>query len=107
MTKLDNIRVARNNRTHAGSREAKREIAAAHLAGREISDPVAMTIASWWQSGGPIGRHFAQLASTGEVDAQDILDAIAAEYPEAKRQDCALELDMLATWALNHESRGE
>jgi hypothetical protein len=35
-----------------------------------------------------------------------LLDAIHSEYPEAQRQGCSEELDLLATWALNHPTRG-
>lgn len=73
---------------------------------REVSDAVALTIASFFQSPGGLGRHFAQLASTGTVDLTHLLDAINAEreallpnHPDLAQSHRML--DMLATWGIN------
>jgi hypothetical protein len=70
--------------------------------GPEISDCVAVTIASWWQSPGTIGRHLAALASGAPVQYGDLADDIHATYngPGLSRQD-RQDLDVLSTWALN------
>jgi hypothetical protein len=75
--------------------------------GEEISDAAALTIASWWQTPSGPGAVFAQFASTGRVDYHALQAAIAADYDEAQRQGpgIARQLDMLATWAMNHPSR--
>ena len=70
----------------------------------EITDAAALTIASWWQSAGYIGSAFAELASTGSVDADALSRDIAAVYGEAHPTDRQC-LDMLGTWAIHHDSR--
>lgn len=81
----------------------------ARWAHEEISDACALTIASWWQSPGRVGRAFAQLASTGTVPLEALADDISATFNEL-RPHCVdipqgRALSMLATWALHHPSR--
>jgi hypothetical protein len=78
----------------------------------EISDACAVTIASWWQSPGTVGRAFARLASTGSVVARDLADDLAATFAELRplglngdNSDEWRALEALATWALYHPSR--
>lgn len=96
-------------RWHMNSEEVAADVARIDAGGEEateLHDAAALAIASWWQAPGGRGRTFAQLASTGKVDLTELLDAIASEYDEATRQggSAARELDLLATWALNHPS---
>lgn len=70
----------------------------------EVDDSVAAAIASYWQGPSGHGLTFHMLASGQEVNTEALLDAIAHERPHARAQGgtSTLELDMLATWALNH-----
>jgi hypothetical protein len=53
---------------HVTTDVAEAEISAVlSTPGPEISDCVAVTIASWWQSPGTVGRHLAALASGAPV----------------------------------------
>jgi len=70
----------------------------------EITDAAALTIASWWPSAGYVGGAFAELASTGRVDADALSRDIAAVYSDAHPTDRQC-LDMLGTWAIQHSSR--
>ena len=87
--------------SHLYSDEAYAMVAERH-GKEEITDACAATIASWWQSPGNTGYAMAQLASTGTVDYQELVDDIAAVYPAAEGKD-RVALDMLGTWALAHE----
>ena len=76
-----------------------------HTDNGEISDAVAKTIASWYQSSGTIGSVLAGLASGAAVDR----DALAEDVAATGRQSMhthgghwADELNYLATWVLNH-----
>ena len=95
-------------RNHLPNLDVEIMITEWHVRGKGISDGAAVTIAGWWQSNSVTGMAFAQLASLGMVEYQELQDAIAAHYDEAKRQgpDATRELDALATWAMNHPSRG-
>lgn len=98
--------VTANTRHHVTSDEALRDVRTSHGI-REIEDSTALTIASWWQSPGNVGRVLAQLSTTGSCDVAELLDDIHRTYREADTQSDRDALDMLATWALNHPSRGE
>lgn len=95
---------------HADSDTVAAELRSAYGV-REISDGVALAIASWWQSSGTVGRTLAALASGHPVDVTALLDDVAATRREADARH-ALDaadgraLDMLSTWAINHPSRG-
>ena len=67
----------------------------------EISDAAAVTIASWWQSPGTIGRYLASLASGAPVDHNDLLDDIEASRRKYSDPDLDIDLDYLATWVIN------
>lgn len=67
----------------------------------EISDEVAKTIASWWQSSGTVGSALASLASGAAVDRDYLYEDIAATGRTALPM-WPRELEMMATWALNH-----
>jgi hypothetical protein len=96
---------------HLSEAEALAEVAAQE--GREeVSDACAVTITSWWQSPGRVGRAFAQLASTGSVRLEALAEDISATFAElrtvglnAANSDQWRALEALATWALNHPSR--
>ena len=72
------------------------DAAAAEVAARwgceEISDACALTVASWWQSPGRVGRAFAQLASTGSVPLEALADDISATFAELRSQHHATDL---------------
>jgi hypothetical protein len=92
--------------THSGTRHYTSDQVMTEVAERygreEIEDGCAAAIASWYQSTGHIGMPFTLLAQGSAVDLTDLLDSIAHErtmcVPEDERA-----LDMLATWALNHD----
>jgi hypothetical protein len=69
--------------------------------GPEISDVVAVTIASWLQSPGTVGRWMASFASglpvTYDDLARDIYESRRTTYDEADQR----QLDLLSTWALD------
>jgi len=71
---------------------------------REVSDSVAVTIASWWQSSGTEGSALASLASGCAVDSEDVLRDVAAarrQAPIGPEGDFdRLALDMLGTWTI-------
>ncbi len=73
----------------------------------EISDQAALTIASYWQSPGSVGRAMSELASTGRVSSAELMEDITHSLPDAQDLFDRRSLNMLATWAMNHESRGE
>lgn len=90
---------------HLMSEQAEAEVTRTYGGdGGEVSDACALTIASWWQSPGRVGRHLAELSTTGSVGVEDLLTDIHNTYAEASTQDRPA-LDLLATWALNHPSR--
>ena len=95
-------RITTDRPRHLYSGETMDEVRAAHAAGREISDAAALTVASWWQSPRD-GAAFAELSTTGAVDVDALSRAIGAAYSEAQHADDRLALDMLGTWALNHD----
>jgi len=101
------MRITSSVREHAYSVQAMDDIA--QVLGqtgplesrREILDSTALTIASWWQSPGSIGRAFAELASTGSVDSDALAADISATYREASNADDRVALDVLGTWTLS------
>lgn len=68
----------------------------------EISDMAARTIASWWQSSGAVGSVLASLASGCAVSRDELIEDIAMTGRTASPM-WPRELEMLATWALNHD----
>lgn len=78
----------------------------------EITDECAVTIASFWQAPGTTGKAFAQLASTGTVDCDELLSDIhdawlsAGNLPASEVLATRLQLDMLATWAMDKTREG-
>lgn len=50
---------------------------------RMIGDSVAITIAAWWQSPGWSGKAFAELASTGSADHEELLANLHNAVKEA------------------------
>lgn len=73
----------------------------------EITDECAVTIASWWQSPGARGQHFAALASGGQADTDGLfsdisyaLDAARRTQDETEREAQLLQLGMLGTWLI-------
>ena len=95
---------------HLREEQALAEIDTRHGRG-EISDACAVTIASWWQSPGAVGRGFARLASTGAVPADDLAGDVAATLTELHGLGLdaasteARALQALAAWARTHPSR--
>lgn len=71
-----------------------------------ISDAAAVTIASWWQSPGTVGRHLASLASGSPVSPDALLDDIDATEREAETSVPGLNrsdrraLAVLRSWVL-------
>ena len=65
-------------RTHHTEREVLNDLAIKDDAD-VITDESALAIASWYQSSAYPGIYFAQLASTGECDLDEIVEAIYAE----------------------------
>lgn len=77
----------------------------------EITDACAVTIASFWQSSGWSGKHFAALASGAECDVEGLRSNIHYAYTEDvptlnvnEQLPAKLALDMLATWSLAKEA---
>jgi hypothetical protein len=68
---------------------------------REILPATAVTIASWWQSAGNVGRHLAAFASGSAVDRTALLDDIAATRRIHGRNDA---LDCLATFIIDRRA---
>jgi hypothetical protein len=104
--------ITTTTRTHAGGLDKFTEIDDLNTGRRteEISDSVALSIAAGWQSPAGVGRAMARLASTGRVGLEDLADDISASLDECRRvygTDSLeyRELNLLATWALNHPSR--
>jgi len=67
----------------------------------ELSDAVARTIAAWWQSSGTVGSLLASLACGHAVDRDALYEDIAASGRTAMPM-WPRELELMATWALNH-----
>lgn len=68
---------------------------------RALTDAEARTIASWFQTSGPVGAAFAELASTGRADAgelcQNVTDTIRHDRPDS----CAIrDLCDLYAWVV-------
>jgi hypothetical protein len=81
-----------------------REQCVERLGREEIDDDVAMTIASWWQSPVGHGLVFHRVQSGQPFEASELTDAIATERSQTRMDATdSLYLDMLATWAINHE----
>jgi hypothetical protein len=62
-----------------------------------ITDDMAVTIASWYQTPGGIGRAFAELASTGSVDLDDLRVAMGNETTNRPDDDDVVS-HMFALW---------
>ena len=100
--------------SHVSTDAAVAEIEALPEDGR-ISDPCAVTVASWWASPGMTGRAFAALSTTGAVGLEDLtgditgaLDGLAVCVPGrggASATGDFLALLHLARWAVNHPTR--
>jgi hypothetical protein len=72
-----------------------------------ISDGCARTIASWYQSAGVKGMHFAKLASTGAIDDPvEIFDEIYAEQEAGPSADDSRALEELRAYVRHHGARG-
>lgn len=84
------------------SEEAARRQVEERYGESEVDAAVAMTIASWWQSSGPLGRSHAALASGAPTDVGDLLVEIHSNrnlYVQPDSPD-ARALDMLCTWLI-------
>lgn len=70
---------------------------------RLIEANTVRTIAAWWQSASPTGRHLASLQSGAQVNLDDLLDNVnfARNCADADNFD-VLALDRLADWALEN-----
>lgn len=87
---------------HVTTRVADAEISAVIASeGPEISDCVAVTVASWWQSPGSVGRHLAAVASGAPVEYSDLADDIHMTRRVARDERDRRGLDCLSTWALD------
>lgn len=96
-------------RTHATTPEVELELLYPGGDNGEITDSVALAIASWYASPGASddsGRAMAQLATTGSIPFGLLMDAIYTERQTTAKGDAQQEraLDYLATWALHHPS---
>jgi hypothetical protein len=96
------MRMVEMRAEHLTSVEVAKQMHKAWNDGDMISDRVAVTIASWWQSPGTVGRHLAALASGVPVIADDLIEDIANTIdttpdlsPDEYRQ-----LFMLRDWVL-------
>ncbi|GAB4988595.1 MULTISPECIES: hypothetical protein [Mycobacterium avium complex (MAC)] len=94
---------------HVSEDYARRDIASVYDGGgREIEPATAVTIASWWQSPGGIGKALAAFASGSPVSRQELLDDIAATRTEHGYHTLAMlprdrhALDCLSTFVLRH-----
>ena len=101
--------------THVTSEQAYAQVRA-RSGIDEIDDAVAVTIASWWQSPGTIGRHLAALASGAQVDSDALQDDITATrraehyygsdgWPRMSSGD-RMALDALSTWIIQRTRAG-
>lgn len=81
------------------TREAEEEIAKWEETGKIVSDGVARTIASWYQSSGTIGEHFAALASTGQCEYDLLADDVRRTKPHDDEQES--ELKAFKAWLEN------
>lgn len=90
-----------DTRTHATAQTAEFRIATwqeYREDGDVISDRVALTIASWFASSGTQGRVFAALASTGQVDSEDLLAEIKRELDIEHDPSDVSALSALEAW---------
>lgn len=70
---------------------------------RFLTNQEARTIAGWWQSGGSVGIHMAELASSGRVDASELLgDIVATMVDVSMHRNAANYRDLcdLYAWAV-------
>lgn len=97
---------------HLTTAEAEQAWAAVQTEeGSDLADNLAVTIASWWQSPGTVGRHLAALASGAPVSSDDLIadvEATLAELrqhtpthpaPEGEPMPAERTLPWLAEWA--------
>lgn len=70
---------------------------------REVYDPTALTIASWYAS--PRAKALTSLAQGKPVLLDHLLDDIRDARFQCTEHLDQVALDCLATWALNHPSR--
>jgi hypothetical protein len=64
-----------------------------------ITDRCAVTIAAWFQAPGFPGRVFADLAITGKVDHEALMEAVLILRPTLQDIESHKALDCLALWA--------
>lgn len=86
---------------HVTEAEARKQVEERY-GDTEVDTAVAVTIASWWQSPGSMGRAMAALASGAAVNAGDVLVEVSANRrlytQEGSPEETAL--DMLGTWLI-------
>ncbi len=94
---------------HVDEQTARDAVFYTYGTGREISDEVAATIASWWQSPGGTGEVLAALSTGAQFDVTELLDDIAStrawviRHADAQLEPNLRALDLLGTWVINHE----
>ena len=76
---------------------------------QEVAPTTALTIASWWQSSGPVGSVLASFASGAEVDRAELLEDIHklrladGYFNGTMEQADKIALDMLSTFIIRYE----
>lgn len=104
--------------SHVDTNRAYRQVRARHGVD-ELDDAVAVTVASWWQSPGSVGRYLAALASGAEVDGAQLADDIAKTRQDhgyythmrgvndgRMSRDDRMALDALSTWITKRTNAG-
>ncbi|WP_236973151.1 hypothetical protein, partial [Mycobacterium avium] len=92
---------------HARTHRLTHRITQHYTTSRDLT-ATAVTIASWWQSPGGIGKALAAFASGSPVSRQELLDDIAATRTEHGYHTLAMlprdrhALDCLSTFVLRH-----
>lgn len=83
---------------HLPSTNAEAEVRRVHrVAGTNLSDSAAVTVASWWAGPGTPGKHLAALATSGRVELVGLLDDIARTT--AQYHPAPFDLVALRRWA--------
>jgi hypothetical protein len=92
--------ISADTRMHASGDVTTREIGLWADGDTLILDSAALTIASWYQSPAGHGAVFAQFASTGSADADDLLEACEAEAGDAEEGELFNAMGALSAWVI-------
>jgi hypothetical protein len=101
----EDVLIQSRTKTHATSKDVRTQVMI-YFPDKVMTDGAALAVASWYQSARGHGATFARLASTGQVDHMELIEAIELDARlYAKSGSDHKALTMLIMWALDKVSK--